>query len=848
MEHIVIGILAHVDAGKTTLSEALLYNTGAIKNLGRVDNGDCFLDTNNLERQRGITIFSKQARFMVADKDICLLDTPGHVDFSAEMERTLQVLDYAILVISAKDKIQSHTSTLWKLLQKYSIPTLLFVNKMDQTDESNSEIIPFLQELHKNIFDFSSGESIEKSLEEISLASLDEKIINSYLDVGTLSDSVITDLIRQRKIYPVVFGSALKNYGVERLIEIIGTYFCSAEYGDEFLARVYKISKDEKGVKLAHLKILGGTLNVRDRLSENDKISQIRLYNGDRYESVSSVSAGQICTVSDLSNAFPGQGIGDISDNTSLLEAVISYCIILPKEVSSIKFHNYMLELGQEMPDLLVQWDEKNESTNVCLLGQMQIDMLKNIIKERYDIDVEFDHGKITYKETICDTTIGVGHFEPLRHYAEVHLKLEPGERGSGITVSSDVSEDLLSKNWIRLIKTHILEKKHIGVLTGSVLTDVHISIIAGKAHNKHTEGGDFRQATYRAIRQGLMSAANILLEPYYNYTISVPEESLGSIMAKLNMMDISFDEVTTLDNTSTITGYAPVILLRDIRDNLSMYTKGLGEMEVSFAGYDRCHNEDAVIKQIGYNPDEDNANPSSSVFCSHGAGMIVSWYQVREHMHVNDYRDKNTDNTTDISQISRNDFDYTIGTEEIDEILSKTYNANNNPKKKWHTKNDIQKTTYTNFKSPKEKKLKPLHLIDGYNIIFAWDELKEIADTNMDAAKSKLISILSNYQGIIQEDIHLVFDGYKAKGNPGSMQTMEGITVIHTKENVTADCYIEQFAYENRDKYFITVASSDRLIQLTTGVSNCKILSARDLKELIEEKQQYIRENYIKN
>ncbi len=850
MKNITLGIVAHVDSGKTTLSEAILYKMGIIKEYGRVDNKDSFFDSNSMERERGITIFSKQANFTIDETYISLIDTPGHVDFSAEMERTLMVLDYAILVISGLDGIKGHTLTLWRLLKAYNIPVFIFVNKMDNPDVVKEELYSEIRSnLGEECVDFSNFS--DDIMEEIAILSSDSAypyIFDNFLDGNAPSRQDISFLINNRNLFPVFFGSALKQEGVDNLIAAIGEYTLSEEYGDEFGGLVFKITKDKQGNRLAHLKVTGGTLNIKAQLTENEKVNQIRIYSGDKFQAVNSVEAGKICTILGLSDIKAGDGIGFEMENTiPLIEPILSYTLECPEGLSGRLIYPKIKSLEEEFPELKVEWEENTESIYVKLMGEVQIEVLQEIIKDRFDFVPSFGTGNITYKETISGNSIGVGHFEPLRHYAEVHLLMEPGERGSGITMSSACSEDVLSKNWQRLIMTHIKERTHIGVLTGSELTDVHITLINGKAHNKHTEGGDFRQATYRAIRNGLMFNESVLLEPYYDFTLNIPSDMVGRAMMDIDSMKGTMEAPDIVGDKAIIKGRAPVATIRNYQINLNAYTHGTGSLSCTFCGYDTCHNQEEIINQYGYNPDEDISNPSSSVFCSHGAGVIVPWYEVPEYMHLqDDIFDNDTYNSSvDVSVYVKENFDYSIGLDEIDSILAKTYSANQSSKKREYKKKKPPEYHYSSSGRLSVKPQNKILIVDGYNVIFAWDELKELADININSAKDKLIQILSNYSGIYEGEIMLVFDGYKVKGNKGEEVITDNIKVIHTKEGQTADSYIEAYSQKNKDSYSITVASSDGLIQQITRGQNCFVLSSGELYQQINKALNELRENY---
>lgn len=851
MKNITLGIVAHVDSGKTTLSEAILYKVGSIKEYGRVDNKDSFLDNNELERQRGITIFSKQANFTVGKTYISLIDTPGHVDFSAEMERTLQVLDYAILVISGSETIKGHTLTLWRLLKTYNIPTFIFVNKMDLSFHSKEDILSDIKnELGIGPVDFSKQFLSEEEYEEIALLaseSIFSNIFDEFLETGIVSNDSIKTLIKERIIFPVYFGSALRIEGIDKLLEDINTYTLQEDYSTELGGIVFKITKDEKGNRLTHIKVTGGKLSVKEQLYDKEKINQLRIYSGEKYEVVSQVEPGKICTALGLSSIKAGMGFGKKKGhNIPLIEPILTYTLSTPPDINKRLIYPSIKSMEEEFPELSVEWKEDTEDINLKLMGEVQIEILQEIIKERYNFTPIFGTGSITYKETIATKTIGVGHFEPLRHYAEVHLLMEPGERGSGITISSLCSEDILSKNWQRLILTHIKEKSHLGVLTGSELTDVHISILNGRAHTKHTEGGDFRQATYRAIRNGLMYGENVLLEPYYDFELNIPADMVGRAMLDIDNMNGTMNPPDIVEDKATIKGKAPVSTMRNYQINLNAYTHGKGSLICTFSGYEECHNPEEVISAINYNPEEDLDNPSSSVFCSHGAGVIVPWYQVKDYMHLESCLDESFATTVmaDVP-VHREKFDYSIGLEEIDAILSKTYESNQRVGKREFKKKKapdyVYKSSTSKIIKPKEKLL----IVDGYNVIFAWDDLKELANTNINAAKDKLVQILSNYSAIIDEQVMLVFDGYKVKENKGEEIVVEDVLVIHTKEGQTADHYIESFSHQNKEKYHITVATSDGLIQQIVRGQDGYVMSSKELLERINFEIDTLRDNY---
>lgn len=853
MKYITLGLVAHVDAGKTTLSEELLYESGVRKVLGRVDNGDTMLDNNEMERNRGITIFSKQAVIADASDSITILDTPGHVDFAAEMERTLQVLDYAVLVISASDGIQAHTRTLWRLLRDYNIPVFVFVNKMDQPDNDQSKLLEELTELSEDMIAFTDYQAgmvttDPDMYENIAVASGDETILDYYFEHQSIPQDTICELIHKRKIFPCYFGSALKGQGVSELLNGLKRYTLDLYTGRQelpFGARVYKITRDDKGNRLTHIKIMQGTLGIREMIGD-EKVTQIRCYNGETYETPSVVYAGQTCTVTGSDTTKAGDGLGDCEQNKmTCMEPVITYDLQFEPGISARLMYTKIKDLDEELPELHLMWQEQSETIQIMLMGPVQIEILTELIKQRCGVVPIFDSGQILYKETIADSVIGVGHFEPLRHYAEAHILIEPAERGSGVDAALDCSEDVLSKNWQRLIYTHLLERTHRGTKIGAPLTDVHFTVINGRAHNKHTEGGDFRQATYRAVRQGLMEAGTIILEPEYDFTLTVPVSMIGRAMTNLESMYAVMEPPVQTEDTAVIQGHGPVATLRDYQLNVRRFTRGLGDFSVSFRGYMPCHNEEEVITGMHYDPEADLKNPTSSVFCAHGSGFVVPWDQVKAYMHVQDTITSGTD--IPVCEVkSRENFDYTIGLDEINAILS-GQTANQNAKKQTYKKKLAAHTdSYISHTSdviapPKEKLL----IVDGYNVIFAWESLNELAKTNLDAAKNLLVSILSNYQGITGIQTLLVFDGYKVKGNHGSQSKQEGIQIVHTKENQTADQFIESYTHENNRCYDMTVVTSDGLIQTITRGAGCHILSSRELYTRIEQSVMELRETY---
>ena len=853
-----IGILAHVDAGKTTLSEAMLYTCGVIRKLGRVDSRDAFLDTYEMERERGITIFSKQAMLRMDDLEISLLDTPGHVDFSAEMERTLQVLDYAILVVSGMDGVQGHTRTLWKLLERYQVPTYLFINKMDQQGTDPAGLMTEIKEkLSDNCTDF--GTEDKSSIYE-SAALCEEALLNQYLEQGEISDRDIARLIVERKIFPCYFGSALKMDGVKSLLDGIRNYGMCPEFGTELGARVFKILRDTQGNRLTYVKITGGALKVKDVLSylpKNaedgqiaEKVNQIRIYSGEKYETVDVAEAGCICALTGLTGTYPGQGLGMEKDSPEpVLEPVLTYQMILPQEVHPAAFLPKLRMLEEEDPMLHVLWSEELQEIQVQVMGQVQLEILQRQIKERFDVLVVFGAGKIVYKETIADRVEGIGHFEPLRHYAEVHLILEPGEPGSGMQFILGCSEEMLDKNWQRLILTHLEERTHRGVLTGSPLTDVKIIVAGGRAHLKHTEGGDFRQATYRAVRQGLMQAQSILLEPYYDFVLELPSEHVGRAMTDMSQREAETEAPEIDGNRALLKGRGPVSTLWDYAKEVAAYTRGEGSISCVTGGYGPCHNAQEIVDEIGYIPEEDMANPTGSVFCSHGSGFYVEWDKVPQYMHVESVMGASGETPDEESvwqeyQMRRSreqeSSEQWIGVDEVDRILDRTFYANRKEgftphKGIAHRKRQTKQAQVREYgqgnAKPAIKREKYL-LVDGYNVIFAWEELNELAKVNIDGARGRLMDILCDYQGIRKCHLIVVFDAYRVKGHPTEISDYHNIHVVYTKEAETADQFIEKFAHENGRKYDVTVATSDGLEQIIIRGQGCGLISAREFEK----------------
>lgn len=856
MENIVMGILAHVDAGKTTLSEGMLYLSGTVRKLGRVDHKDAFLDTYSLERDRGITIFSKQAIFSLGNRRINLLDTPGHVDFSAEMERTLQVLDYAVLVISGADGVQGHTETLWKLLKLYEIPTFIFINKMDQPGTDRESLLTELKErLDEGCIVFGKGKNVE-SLEEIAMT--DEAVLDYFMEHETVRNEDICRLIRERKIFPCYFGSALKLDGVQELLAGFEEYMKPFDGKKEFGARVFKISRDDKGERLTFLKVTGGKLVVKMPINKEEKINQIRIYSGAKYEAVNEVEAGGVCAVTGLSSSYIGQGLG-VEKGTAapFLEPVLTYQMILPEGADTTKVLRELKQLEEEEPLLNIVWNPALEEIHVQLMGEVQTEILKTMIAERFHLDVEFGTGKIVYKETIKSPVVGVGHYEPLRHYAEVHLKMEPLEAGSGLVFDTDCSEDVLDRNWQRLILTHLQEREHPGVLTGAPITDMKITIVAGRAHLKHTEGGDFRQATYRAVRQGLKSAESVLLEPWYSFVLEVPSEQVGRAMSDIGQMNGSFEGPEAEDKQGMVrlTGTAPASEMRDYQREVWAYTKGRGRITLTLKGYEPCHNAEEVIEEIGYDSERDVDNPTGSVFCVHGAGFLVKWDEVPEYMHIKEdfLAEKPGIEQDEMMAVQMgNHCNYSGGYSssydddpELLTIMEREFGSKQKERERYSSyrkqtvSTPVRHTTVIKENEPKKEYL----LVDGYNIIFAWEELNELAKASIDAARNKLMDILSNYQGFIGCTLILVFDAYKVKGNQGEVQKYHNIYVVYTKEAETADQYIEKTTHEIGRKYKVTVATSDALEQVIVMGQGAYRISARDFYEEVERTEKQIRE-----
>ncbi len=840
MKRLTIGILAHVDSGKTTLSEGLLYCAGMLRKLGRVDHGDAFLDTHALEKSRGITIFSKQARLLYGDCEFTLLDTPGHVDFSAEAERTLSVLDYALLVVSGSEGIQPHTETLIKLLCRYGVPTFVFINKMDISHLSRQELMGGLKRLGEGFIDFSDDVPKDEFYDGLAMCS--EDMMEQYLDTGTVPADAIRQSIRQRQVFPCFFGSALKLEGIKELLASLEEYTTEPPRGDEFGARIFKISDDPQGARLTHMKITSGCLKVKDVLHGSgwaEKADQIRIYSGAKYQTVDQAPAGMVCAVTGLTAAHPGDGLGaEAGAPSPVLEPVLAYRAVLPEGVDAHKALSALRKLEDADPALHVAWNEGLQEIRVQLMGEVQLEIVQSLLKERFGLDIGFDQGGILYKETITSTVEGVGHYEPLRHYAEVHLLLQPLEAGGGLVFSTGCKEDELDKNWQRLILTHLKEKTHLGVLTGSPITDMSITLVAGKAHLKHTEGGDFRQATYRALRQGLMQAESRLLEPWYSFSLQVPQECVGRAMNDLQAMGASFDPPEQRQEDAVISGTAPVIKLQGYPAVLTGYTKGRGRLSCEGARYLPCHNSDEIIAAIGYDPESDTDNPADSVFCSHGAGHTVKWNAVFDNMHIPAVlRPKSEPEHEHAAPIlSRSD------EEELIRIYERTYGPiRSNPIAAFRPSVSVQSQ---GFRLPEATETGPEYLlVDGYNIIFAWDDLAAIAKEDMDLARSRLVNLMCNYRGLHRCEVILVFDAYRIKGNTGSVETVNNISVVYTKEAETADSYIERTTHELSKNYRVQVATSDRMEQLIIIGNGAMRISADAFRKEVDRTEAAMRE-----
>ena len=830
--NIVLGILAHVDAGKTTLSEAMLYLSGKLKKLGRVDHRDSFLDNNSLERARGITIFSKQAVMPLGEMTVTLLDTPGHVDFSAEAERSLQVLDYAVLVISGTDGVQAHTETLWKLLERYNVPVLIFVTKMDLPGCDRQALMDGLRmRLSERCVDFSAdGDALFESA-----AMCSEEAMDEYIETGSIGTERMRDMLRRREIFPCCFGSGLRTEGVAEFLNMLELYARPGDCGEDFSARVYKIARDAQGNRMTFMKVTGGALRVRSLMKYSDrdgnafeeKISQLRIYSGAKYDTAETVLPGQICAALGLTGTYPGQGLGTAGDFAEpLLEPVMSYRVILPPQSDPAVMLPKLMQLDQEDPQLHIVWNERTREISVQLIGRVQAEIFRSLVKERFDTDIMLDTGRIMYRETIKDTVEGIGHFEPLRHYAEVHLLLEPLPRGSGIELSSSCPEDELERNWQRLILTHLAEKQHIGVLTGSPVTDIRFTLAAGRAHIKHTEGGDFRQATYRAVRQGLMQAESVLLEPWYSFVLEVPSEQIGRAISDVRVMNGEIDSPEDAGGMMRLEGAAPVAGMNEYMQELLAYTHGRGRLSLTPGGYRPCRDQQKIVDAIGYEAERDTDNPADSVFCSHGAGVNIPWDQVRDYMHLESCLKPPAEETAPAAVPRYRNL--SIDDRELEAIMEREFGKIKRPQYSARQVNAAAS-------EPAFEKKPEFIIVDGYNLIFAWDELKKLAADRLDLARGRLMDMLSNYCGFTKAKLVLVFDGFRTPGNPGSREDYHNISVAFTKDGETGDAYIERLADEIGKNYSVRVVTSDNLIRLSalrSGVLRC---SSGEFKNEVE-------------
>lgn len=845
MKKIVFGILAHVDSGKTTLSEGLLYLSGVLRKPGRVDHGDAFLDTHSIERDRGITIFSKQAVFTSGDTEFTLLDTPGHVDFSLEAERTLSVLDYAVLVVSGSDGIQSHTETLWRLLERYNVPVFIFVNKMDLADADREAVTDSLRRrFDEGCIDFARfGESDFSE----SLAMCDETILDAYLGENEITSGMIASAVSARRIFPCFFGSALKLDGVDELLSGLSKYTKMPKYKSEFAAKVFKIFEDG-GSRLTYMKITGGFLKVKDTISGEDreknlwseKADQLRIYSGEKFTAVDEAAPGTVCAVKGLSHTYPGEGLGlEKSSSQTVLNPVLSYMVRLPEGMDVHTALSNLRILEEEEPQLNIIWNEQLREIHIRLMGEIQIEVLRQLIHDRFNMNVEFERGSIAYKETISTITEGVGHYEPLRHYAEVHLILEPGKPGSGLKFAAKCSEDKLDKNWQRLIMTHLLEKTHLGVLTGSPITDMKITLVSGRAHKKHTEGGDFRQATYRAVRQGLRNAQSVLLEPWYDLRLEVPSDCTGRAMNDIIKAGGTTEPPEIFDDTTVICAAAPVAAMLDYSSELASYTGGRGRMSCVPSGYKPCADQDAVVAEIGYDCDADTDNTANSIFCSHGAGFVVKWDEVYDHMHLESELKLKSEPEAQTGRARAKAFvDSIAADKELMRIFEKTYGP---IRRGVQNSAPVRHSSAVMPSKPRRIKteLKPQNeylLVDGYNIIFAWDELKKIAESSLESARTALADILCNYRGFRKCEVILVYDAYKVKNNPGELERYHNIDIVYTKERETADMYIEKTSHRLSRNNKVRVATSDALEQLIILGGGALRISAAELKSEVDE------------
>ena len=862
MKRLVVGVLAHVDSGKTTLSEALLYRAGSIRKLGRVDHRDAFLDTDALEKARGITIFAKQAVLTLPagtvtgtpleETQITLLDTPGHVDFSAEAERTLQALDYAVLVISGTDGIQSHTMTLWRLLERYHVPTFIYVNKMDLPGADKAMRLRELRgRFGDGCVDFTPTVPAEERAEALGVCS--EPLMEAVLATGTVPQADLITAITRRQVFPCYFGAALRLDGIDDLLNGLQRDTRMPPDAGSFGARIFKIGADESGARMTYLKVTDGVLKVKSnlvsrpdaRVEFEEKADQLRVYSGSKYRLVSEAPAGTVCAVLGPTKTYPGQGLGVQPDaRQPMLEPVLNYRVELPEGADPHCALLALRTLEDEDPQLHVVWNAALGEIHLQLMGEIQLEILQSVLQSRFGLEVAFGEGGILYKETISAPVEGVGHYEPLRHYAEVHVKLEPLPRGSGMQFAADCREEVLDKNWQRLVLTHLEEKQHLGVLTGAPLTDVKITLIAGRAHLKHTEGGDFRQATYRAVRQGLMLAKSQLLEPWYAFRLEVPVENLGRAMTDIQRMEGSFDPPESGEEAAVLTGFAPVATMRSYPMEVVGYTRGRGHLTLTLDGYRPCHNAAEIIKAVGYEPEHDLDNPADSVFCAHGAGFVVPWDQVRSHMHVDSGWGKSKSPEQETQAVPQRRTAAYRATLEEDAELLKIFERTYGPIKRdpLAAFRPVQKRERPDFDAQQWEILPEYLLVDGYNIIFAWDELNALAKDSLEAARHKLMDILCNYQGYQKCNLILVFDAYRVPGSPGSIEQYHNIHVVYTKEAETADMFIEHVTHEIGKGRRVRVATSDGMEQIIILGHGALRVSARMFHEEVQNVEKQIR------
>lgn len=833
MRKITAGMIAHVDAGKTTLAEAMLFASGQIRKQGRVDHRDTTMDSHLLEKQRGITIFASQAYIPWEDTGIYLLDTPGHVDFSSETERIMRILDCAVLVISGTDGVQAHTVTLMEMLRHYMVPVFVFVTKMDYARKEREELLSDMRKkLGEGFVDILSDGSSEEA------AMLDEELLEKYLSEGKLTDEDLRRLIGSLRLFPVYFGSGLKDSGINEFLSSLCALCPKKTYPDSFGARVFKISRDPQGGRLTHVKITGGTIRVKDSIetspAKSEKVDQIRMYTGERFNTVSEASAGDVCVLTGLGSTYSGQGLGfeeDLSGN--LMESVMEYRLRLPEGEDPVRAFRTLSVLSEEDPSLRLRYDSSLGEIRISIMGQVQTEILTSVISERFGMQCSFDMGRVLYRETIADTVEGIGHYEPLRHYAEVHLLMEPLPRGSGLVFADRCPDEVLERNWRNLVLTHLREKQHPGVLTGSPVTDMRISLVSGRSHLKHTEGGDFRQATYRAVRQGLMKAKSVLLEPWYSFTLTVPSETVGRAINDIRMRNAVFSSPEEESGMSVITGRAPLTCLSDYAREVSSYTSGRGKFSMQLWGYDECHDPDRVIEEAGYDPITDLENPTSSIFCANGGGFDVRWDRVEEYMHLESFLKTPSPGIPKVKQANLD-----LGEKELEAIIEREFGRSVHPFYRSRSTVSVSSARSSEVYEP----VKKWYVIDGYNVIFAWDELRDLAQRDIAAAREKLIHIVSNFSAFSSVETVLVFDGYRVKGSSGKKSDYQGIHLVYTMENETADAYMQKLLSEMGKNDRVYVVTSDSLVQLSAMHSGALRRSAADFREEVENTNDEIR------